>query len=138
MAKSLKEHKILWIEDDYRMLLPLIAPLRDAGFLFDFAVDEISAMQLLKRTEYNLIILDIIIPEGVYYEGREPENFVGLRLAGRIRNELRLRTPILVLSVIGDERIKNRLKELGINDFLSKGRIMPSELMLIVKNLVKE
>jgi CheY-like chemotaxis protein len=132
---NMKNCRILWVEDDYKNLLPLIEPLRKI-YLFDYAVNEREAIALLKEHFYDLIILDIILPEGVYYEDRDPEAYVGLKLLDKIINELKIETQIIVITVVNDRRIMGKINDLGVNKILNKGRIMPSELKKIVEELI--
>jgi CheY-like chemotaxis protein len=131
-----ENYKIIWIEDDYKSLRPLVYPLLAEGYIFDYAINEMEAMQFLRRTKYDLIILDIIIPEGVYKDHEEPELFVGLRLLRAILNELKLETPILILSVVNDPKVEKELSDLKIENILSKGQVLPSQLRIMVKNII--
>ena len=79
MVKKVNNIKILWIEDDYLELMPLIKTLKKAGCMFDYAINERTAIDQLNCSTYDLIILDIIIPEGVYNEDRDLLFHVGLK-----------------------------------------------------------
>lgn len=120
--------KILWIEDDYLELMPLIKILKNAGCIFDYAKNEIEAVAQLNSSTYDLIILDIIIPEGVYHDDRDPLFHVGLKLLNKIVNEMNNKIPVIVVSVVNDETIKAQLRDLNVKKILLKGRLLPSEL----------
>jgi DNA-binding NarL/FixJ family response regulator len=111
--------------------------MQGAVYIFDYAINEREAIKMLSERHYDLIILDIIIPEGIYYKNKEPDHSVGIRVARAIREKLKLNTPILVMSVINNGEMKKELQELGIQKILSKGRIMPSELKTIVDSLLR-
>jgi DNA-binding response OmpR family regulator len=125
--------KILWIEDDYLELMPLIKTLKKAGCMFDYAINELEAIEHLNRSEYNLIFLDIIIPEGVYHEDRDPLFHVGLKLLDQIVNEMNIKTPVIVISVVNDKEVNIKLNDLKVKKILFKGRILPSELKASVE-----
>jgi two-component system, OmpR family, response regulator len=133
----MKEKKILWIEDDYILLKPLIEQLRKANYLFDFAKDRKEAIASLGRSKYDLIILDIILPEGEYVEDREPEANVGMSLLKYIVSDLKLETAIIIISVINDPKVKSEAEDLGVMLYLNKGSIKPSELKILVDEIFR-
>jgi CheY-like chemotaxis protein len=128
---------ILWIEDDYIVLKPLIKPLEKAGYIFDYAKNQREALECLSNRAYDLIILDIIIPEGEYHSEREPLLHVGVKLLHKIVKELGIKTPIIVVSVLNDKLLKDEIKGLGVKKVLAKGRILPSELKKEVDKILK-
>jgi CheY-like chemotaxis protein len=136
MKNEMNGRKILWIEDDYILLRPLIEQMRKADYLFDYAKDKSEAIKLLSRSKYDLIILDIIIPEGEYVDYREPEAYVGLEILKYIVNVMKLVTPVIVISVINDQKIKKEASELGVKIYLNKGSIRPSELKSLVDSIL--
>ena len=131
------ENKILWIEDDYLLLKPLIEQIKKANYMFDFAKNKLEAINLLNRSIYDLIILDIILPEGEYFEDREPEPYVGLNLLRYMVNEIKIETPIIIISVINDMLVKTEAKKLGVVTYLNKGSIRPSELKILVDQIIR-
>lgn len=138
MKKTPKSTAILWIEDDYRQLIDLIKPMQNAGYIFDFAIDEKDALDKLQNRIYDLIILDIIIPEDVNSEILEHSLFIGLRLAKKIIREKKITVPILVCSVVNDQRIIDELNELGITKILNKGRILPSQMKIELESMLED
>jgi len=138
MKKTPKSTTILWIEDDYRQLIDLIKPMQNAGYIFDFAIDEKEALDKLQNRIYDLIILDIIIPEDVNSEILEHSLFIGLRLAKKIIREKKITVPILVCSVVNDQRIIEELNELGITKILNKGRILPSQMKIELESMLED
>ncbi|HMZ46076.1 MAG TPA: response regulator, partial [Chitinophagaceae bacterium] len=70
-----------------------------------------------------LIITDIMMP----YTS-------GLELVGIVKANLNKKTPIIVLSGMGEENIVLQAFEMGADDFLTKP-FKPSELSLRVKRL---
>ena len=131
------KRKILWIEDDYILLKPLIEQLKRSGYIFDYAKDKKEAIKLLNRSKYDLIILDIILPEGEYVDYREPELYVGLSLLEYIVKDLKIDVPIIVISVINDQKIRSEALKLGVKTYLNKGSIKPSELKTLVNNMIE-
>jgi DNA-binding response OmpR family regulator len=89
------------------------------------AADGKKAKELLQEQKFDLIITDIHMP---YSSGLEVTTFV--------REELKLETPIIILSSEGSENTVLTGFELGINDFLPKP-FSPNELIVRVKKLLK-
>jgi len=84
----------------------------------------------------DLIILDLIIPAGD--EGQDDcDELIGIRLAKKIRY-LGLMIPIIVLSVVNDRQTIYELKNIGISEFLVKGRCLPSYLSSRVEYVLSE
>jgi len=131
--------KILWIEDDAHRLMAMFRPLEAEGYTVVCASDEISAIEHLKNTEFGLIVLDIILPTGKDGEDDVDDDFdpfVGSKLAEKIVGDMKLRTPILGLSVVNDEKVIEELRKHHIT-VLPKGRLLPSALKNEVKKILE-
>lgn len=89
------------------------------------AVDGRMAFDLLRSTDYDLIITDIHMP---YHSGLEITSFV--------RNDQKKKTPILILSAEGLEDTVQQAFELGADDFVAKPFNL-SELVLRTKRLTR-
>lgn len=117
-------NRILLVEDD-----PAITNLLSLHFqapAFELVAFDRGALALerLAQDAFDLIILDILLPDAN-----------GIDLCRRIRaaNE---RTPILMLSALGDELDKVRALELGADDYLTKP-FGVAELMARVRALLR-
>lgn len=74
------------------------------------AVNGFEALRVLPRESFDLLILDINMP-----------NIHGLELISMLRRSERYSaTPVLVISTEASERDKQRALELGANSFLAK------------------
>jgi CheY-like chemotaxis protein len=79
---------ILYIEDDVVVLTAYRTRLQKAGFDVESSVDGIEAMRILAVREFDLIILDLMLPR-----------FSGTEILKAIRNNPRLATiPVVVFS----------------------------------------
>jgi CheY-like chemotaxis protein len=91
---------IAWIEDDIDALAPVMEPLIERGFSFkkfrtyQQALDNVATLR-----SCDLIILDLILPPGKSAETDE-DDYLGAKLLRRLRDELRVKTPILIFSVV--------------------------------------
>ena len=100
--------KILIIEDDPQIIELAGIHIRDLGFQMDSAQDGESGLQKALSGEYNLVILDLMLPK-----------LDGLEVCRRIRQEDR-RIPILMLTAKSEELDKVLGLELGADDYLTK------------------
>lgn len=101
--------KILICEDNQLAMKTLIYVLDKEGFSTETAEDGIKAMTLLQRNSYDLILMDIHLP---FHSGLELINYV--------RSELKLNTPVLVLSAFSELQMQRQAAELGISGYFVK------------------
>src|SRR5262245_46168653 len=100
--------RILVVEDEKRIADFLTRGLQGAGYAVDAAPQGITSLQFIHVTDYDLIILDIMLPD-----------LNGLQILEKIRNR-KVGPPVLILSARGtvDDRVKGL--ELGADDYLVK------------------
>lgn len=100
--------RMLVIEDEARISDFVRRGLESAGYAVDVAPDGATAMDHVHVTEYDLIILDLMLPD-----------IDGLALLEKIRNR-RASPPVLILSARDavDDRVKGL--EYGADDYLVK------------------
>jgi two-component system copper resistance phosphate regulon response regulator CusR len=100
--------RILVVEDEKRIADFLGRGLESAGYVADIAADGQSALDLVHTTDYDLIILDMMLPD-----------MDGLRVLEKIRNR-KSNPSVLILSARGavEDRVKGL--ELGADDYLTK------------------
>ncbi|MFN3323027.1 MAG: response regulator [Bryobacteraceae bacterium] len=100
--------RILVVEDEKRIADFLSRGLESAGYAVDIAGDGQTALGMIHATDYDLVILDLMLPDTD-----------GLSVLERIRNR-KANPPVLILSARGavDDRVKGL--ELGADDYLVK------------------
>lgn len=118
--------KILICEDEEIMLTALEFRLRKQGFQVIKAVDGRQALEQFKAHEPDLVIADIMMPY-----------LSGLELIEIFRKEMKIDTPVIVISALEHEETVLRAFELGANDFITKP-FKPNELILRIKKIVQE
>jgi len=102
----------------------LVRPLEKDGHKIIIAEDEKESLELIKQSDFDLILFDIIIPTGI--KG-DKGNFtlVGMRLLENLLIKMKIETPIIVLSVVRDEE---KMYKMGVKKVITKGIFLPSEL----------
>ncbi|MEZ4644603.1 MAG: response regulator transcription factor [Chloroflexota bacterium] len=116
-------YKILVVEDDATLLETLEYNLARQGYEVITAVNGRVALELARRQEPNLILLDVMLPE-----------LDGFEVCRILRQEISV--PILMLTARADEIDKIVGLEVGADDYLTKPFSM-RELMARVKALLR-
>ncbi|VTU14916.1 Transcriptional regulatory protein tctD [Variovorax sp. SRS16] len=100
--------RLLLVEDEAEMALWLVRAFKQRGFVPDHAPDARTAESLLASNDYDVVVLDLQLPDKH-----------GLTLLADVRKAGN-RTPVLVLTAHGS--VKDRVKGLnaGADDFLAK------------------
>jgi heavy metal response regulator len=100
--------RILVVEDERRIADFLARGLQGAGYAVDVAPDGTTAIGFVHATDYDLVILDLMLPD-----------MDGLKVLERVRNK-KAGPPVLILSARGgvDDRVKGL--EQGADDYLTK------------------
>jgi two-component system copper resistance phosphate regulon response regulator CusR len=116
--------RILVIEDEKKSALYLEKGLRESGYVVDVAENGETGLDLARRADYDLIILDVMLP------GRDGWSVMSeLRKSGK-------QTPVLFLTARDtvDDRVKGL--ELGADDYLVKPFAF-SELLARVRSVLR-
>jgi DNA-binding response OmpR family regulator len=100
--------RVLVIEDEPRIREFLREGLQAEGFVVDGAEDGAAGLRLALAAEYDLVLLDLLLPR-----------LDGLRLLAELRRT-RAELPVLILSARADLPTKLRGFGLGANDYLAK------------------
>jgi two-component system alkaline phosphatase synthesis response regulator PhoP len=117
---STMSHRILVVEDEEALALGIRDALLHAGFEADVAHDGNSALDALRASKFDLVVLDIMLP------GRS-----GLEVLRELRGE-RHDVRVVVLTALADESDVVRGFELGADDYMAKP-FSPRELVARVK-----
>lgn len=100
--------RLIVVEDEKRIADFLARGLESAGYTVDLAGDGAAGLELIHQTNYDLVILDMMLPD-----------MDGLVVLEKIRNR-QTSPPVLILSARGgvDDRVRGL--ELGGDDYLTK------------------
>lgn len=106
--------RILFIDDEPEFVRPQVTALEEAGYAVTLEMDPDRAVTLLQQREFDLIVLDLIMPprrEDIERGDREPDYAeTGVKLHQEIRDKLRLTDiPIVFLTVVRDQDIQREI-----------------------------
>ena len=115
---------ILLIEDNEDLAFGLRATLEFEGHTVEVAPDGVTGRRLLRETEPDLVMLDLMLPDAD-----------GLTLLGELRNEGG-RVPVLILTARGEEGDVLMGFDRGADDYVTKP-FSTAELMARVRALLR-
>lgn len=114
---------ILVVDDDTRLRSLLQRFLRENGFLVSVAKNAAEARECLKSYVFNLLIVDIMMP-----------NESGLEFLAKLREDNDV--PVILLTAMGETADRIAGLETGADDYLPKP-FEPKELVLRIKSILK-
>jgi two-component system, cell cycle response regulator CtrA len=100
--------RVLLVEDDVTAAQGTTLILRTAGFTVDHTDMGREALEMVRRYDYDLILLDLMLPDIEGYE-----------VVRRMR-AARLSTPVIVLSALCRPQAKVKAFAVGADDFVTK------------------
>jgi len=120
-----KNIKILLVEDHHDLAETVGDFLESQGFTVDFAHDGLLAVRLAESERFDAIVLDIMLP-----------GLNGIEVCKRLRKDLQLPTPILMLTA--RDQLDDKLTgfDAGADDYLVKPFDMP-ELVARLEALIR-
>lgn len=116
--------KILIVDDEQSIVTLLTYNLEKAGFKTDAAYDGIEAVRMIENDDYDLIILDLMLP-----------GLDGMEVCKHLRQQ-KIEIPILMLTAKDDEIDKVLGLELGADDYLTKP-FSPKEVVARIKAILR-
>ncbi len=117
--------KILIVDDDEMVRIALSELLKPEGYDVETANNAIEALNKIEAAHYDLLLLDIIMPE-----------MDGLTLCKKIREKPAYKeTPVVFLTAKSREEDRMLGLEAGANLFLSKP-ISPDKLVKVVSDTI--
>ncbi|MBI5306018.1 response regulator [Candidatus Wolfebacteria bacterium] len=122
--------KILLVEDDPFLSSLLKNRLQKENYETVLASDGEAALNYLKNDNFDLVLLDIILPRKTGFEILEEIN-----LDPRFQAK---KTPVIVISNLGQAGDIKRGQELGIIEYLVKAKISIDDLMGKIKDFLKK
>lgn len=117
-------HKVVLVEDDQTMAEMVSYNLRRQGFEVEAASDGVTGLKLARQRTVSLAILDLMLP-----------GLDGMEIAKQVRSS-RPDLPLLMLTARGEEEMKLKGFEAGVDDYLTKPFSM-EELLARVRSLIR-
>lgn len=101
--------KVLLIEDEQRVSSFIKRGLEEQDFTVTQAFDGITGLKLASEDDFSIIILDVVMP-----------GMNGIDVCFKLKNELYLETPIIMLTALGTTDDIVTGLETGADDYLAK------------------
>lgn len=117
--------KIMIVEDEKPMLKVLTMKLQNEGFKIGNASDSDELFQKVKTENFDLIILDLMLPK-----------MSGFEILEKLRSE-NIQTPVIIASNLSQEEDKKRAADLGAVDYIVKSDISLMEIVEKIKSFFK-
>jgi DNA-binding response OmpR family regulator len=118
--------EILICEDNQLALKAMSVVLERGGYHTVTVSDGNSAIDMLRDNDYALVIVDIHLP---YHSG--------LELIRYLRNELKKKTPVLIVSAFSDQQMQRQANEMKVSGYITKP-FDPEDLINKVRSAIKQ
>ena len=106
--------KVLIVEDNRDLAENIVDYLELKGFTPDFAADGVQGLHLASTNDYEVIVLDLMLP-----------GMDGLTICRRLRSVMKKTTPILILTALNSLTDKLAGFDAGADDYLVKPFALP-------------
>ena len=116
--------RILYVEDEKYLAEAVIHLLKKDKIMVDWCEDGEQGLEMALKNNYDAIVLDVMLPK-----------LSGLEILKTIRNK-NVRTPVIMLSALGEVQDKVRGLDDGADDYLAKP-FKTAELIARLRALVR-
>jgi CheY-like chemotaxis protein len=114
--------KILVVEDEHDLQSLYVTVLNGAGYTTETASDGNEAYNKLKAGTYDLVLMDIMMPE-----------MDGIQVLEKLQAEGKNNMPVVLLTNLGQDTLVAKALALGIRGYLVKSDYTPEQLLKEVK-----
>lgn len=101
--------RLLIVEDHAGLATNLLEFFDNNRYILDFASDGLTAIHLIATNEYDIIILDVMLP-----------GLSGFEVCRRIRNDIHCSTPVIIMTSKDQLQDKEQGFSVGADDYLVK------------------
>jgi len=118
--------RILVVDDNKAIVTSISGVLKKEGYKIGFAYDGKSALEKAFNSKYDLILLDITLPD-----------ISGFEVCKVLKeNKATMNIPIIFISILDDNSIYQKGYDLGVMDYLKKP-VPADELLFRIKNYLR-
>ena len=123
-----KKILIALVEDDQLIAEMYVTKFKKEGFDIQHALDGLAGLELVKKINPDIILLDIIMPK-----------LDGFQVLQQLRAEVAFKaTPIILLTNLGQEEDVEKGRQLGATDYFIKTNFTPAAIVDKVKAILKK
>lgn len=123
-----KNNKLLIVEDDETLVKMYSTKCSMEGLNVDTATDGQEALDKLEAGEYDMVLLDLMLPKVDGFEVLEKL---------RASSWPNAKKPVIVFSNLGQQSDIDRAKKLGANDYLVKANLTPNQVIEKLREYMK-
>lgn len=119
-----KNKRVLIIEDDPFIADVYVLKLESEGYDVETAEDGMKGLSMLKNNKYDIILLDILMP-----------NLDGFKVLEQIKMRPDIsKVPVIILTNLSQKKDIQKGIDLGASDYIIKTKFTPTE---VVKTIAK-
>ncbi len=123
----MNEKTILLVEDDPFLVDIYTTKLRDSGFLVETATDGTSGLRKLKEKEFDLLVLDIVLP-----------HIDGWQILKEIEGDEKFKNlKVVIFSNLGQKEEVEKGLKMGAVKYFIKAHYTPSEIVEEIKKILR-
>ncbi|MCX6766548.1 MAG: response regulator [Candidatus Moranbacteria bacterium] len=124
----MEKKKILIVEDDNFVAEVYFAKLTEMGYEAILAQNGEEGLVALKKDKIDMILLDILMPI-----------MNGMEMLEEIKkNEDWKNIPVILLTNVGEKESIQKVREMGVKNYLIKSHFTPAEVIEKIESVFKE
>ncbi len=124
---SLKERRVLMIEDDPYLREYYKRVLEREGMVMDIADDGEQGLEMIKQGEYEIILMDIMLPRKT-----------GIEILECLKKDKIKHCPIMILTDLDQPTVEDKARELGAHSYMAKHEMNAQDLKYSIEKTLKE
>lgn len=124
----MEKKKILIVEDDNFVAEVYLAKLSEMGYEAILAQNGEEGLAALKKDKIDLILLDILMPI-----------MNGMEMLEEIKKQEDWKNiPVILLTNVGEKESIQKVREMGVKNYLIKSHFTPAEVIEKIESVFKE
>lgn len=121
-----KNNKVLIVEDDPFIADVYVLKLESEGYEVETAEDGLKGLEMLKKNKYDVILLDILMP-----------NLDGFKVLEQIKMKPDIsKIPVIILTNLSQKKDIQKGIDLGASDYIIKTKFTPSEVVKTISKVL--